>query len=54
MQTEDKKFVVVENGQRVTLAVSAAQAAEEAARRKKLNESQGNAQKVEVKQNLMG
>ena len=54
METQDKKFIVVENGQRVTGALTSAQAAEEASRRKKLNESTGKTPTVEVKQNICG
>jgi hypothetical protein len=52
----DGKFVVVENGQRVSdLHASEAAALKEAESRKKLAESQGEkAPTVEVKQNLFG
>ena len=52
----DQKFVVIENGQRVSdLHASQADALREAERRKKLSESQGKkAPVVQVKQNLCG
>lgn len=52
----DGKFVVVENGQRVSdLHDSQDQALKEAEKRKKLSENQGDkAPTVQVKQNLLG
>jgi len=52
----DGKFVVVENGQRVSdLHGSQAEALKEAEKRKKLSETSGEkAPTVEVKQNLFG
>lgn len=52
----DGKFVVVENGQRVSdLHGSQAEALQDAEKRKKLSEGQGDkAPTVEVKQNLFG
>jgi hypothetical protein len=54
----DGKQVVIQGGQRVTGALNQQEAAEEAARRNKLNESAGKpvpeGQKAVVKTNLFG
>lgn len=57
-QEKDKQFVVIQNGQRVTGAVTQVEAKEEADRRNRLAESAGQklpeAKQAQVKQNLMG
>ncbi len=54
----DGKHVVIQNGQRVTGPVSAEEAAQEAARRNKLNEQSGQqvpeGQRARVAQNIFG
>ena len=52
----DGKFIVVENGQRVTGPLSQQEAKAEAERRNRVHEQQGqeNKQPAQVKQNLLG
>ena len=58
MNETDKKFIVIENGQRVTGPVTQQEAQAEANRRNKLAESTGKPvpeqKQAQVKQNLFG
>lgn len=58
METKDEKFVVVENGQKVTGPLKQTEAETEAKRRNQLAESQGKTVKegqgAQVKQVLLG